>query len=285
MNPERTRNYRFPLIEHRYDFRDSILYALGLGYGADPMDKGGLRYVTEEEQLVVPTQCNILSYPGFWMRDVPELGFDWVKVVHGEQMIRVFRPLPPAASVQARPRITAIDDKGEGKGATVYVEREITLSETGELLAMVRSTVFARGDGGFGGFGKAPEVPPKIVLNEPDVVCEIPTSPRSALIYRLSGDYNPIHSNPDVARDAGFDRPILHGMCTMGIACRVLLAEFCDLRPERLQSIFVRFSQPVVPGETIRLEFFKEPDEIRFRAWSIERNVLVLDRCSAEILV
>jgi len=283
MNLEKLASYQFPLIEYEYSFRESILYALGLGYGVDPLDKNELRYVTEDDQLVVPTQCNIMSYPGFWVRDVPELGFDWVKVVHGEQMIRVFRPLPPAAKVQARPRITAIEDKGKSKGAAVYVEREIFLVETGELLALVGSTVFARGDGGQGGFGHPPPGPDRIVQTAPDLVQELATSARSALIYRLSGDYNPIHSNPDIARGAGFARPILHGMCTMGMACRVILERFCDHRPERLESLFVRFSQPVMPGETLRLEFFQYGKRIRFRAMSVERNAIVLDRGMAEI--
>ncbi len=275
--------YRFPLFEFDYSFADSILYALGLGYGADPLDENELRFVTEDDQRVIPTQSNIMAYPGFWMRDRPELEFDWLKVVHGEQHIRLLKPLPVAARVQARPRITAIDDKGEGKGAAVHIEREIALADSGEVIAVVASTIFARGDGGQGGFGTAPPAPQKITATEPDAVCDIPTSTRAALIYRLSGDFNPIHSNPATAREAGFDKPILHGMCTMGIACRALLALYCDHRPERLQSMFVRFSQPVIPGETIRVEFFNEPGTIRFRARSVERNVVVLDRCSAVI--
>lgn len=283
MNLDRIVQYQFPLIEHAYSFRDSILYALGLGFGEDPTHENELRFVTEDDQLVVPTQCNVLGYPGFWVRDIPELGFDWLKVVHGEQAIRLLRPLPVAAVVRARPRIVAVDDKGENKGAAVYIEREISLAGSGEVLAVVASTVFARGDGGQGGFGTPPRAAGEIAGGEPDVVCEIGTSRRAALIYRLSGDYNPIHSSPAVARDAGFDRPILHGMCTMGVACRALLERFCDYRPERLRSLFVRFSQPVIPGETIRLEFFNEGERVRFRAYSVERNVMVLDRCSAEI--
>jgi len=217
------------------------------------------------------------------MRDVPELGFDWVRVVHGEQLFRLLRPLPAAATVVARSVITAVEDKGRDKGAAVYVEREISLEATGEPLALVRSTVFARGDGGQGGFGEPPAAPDRIDQSPPGAVCDIRTSPRSALIYRLSGDYNPIHSNPDVAREAGFDRPILHGMCTMGVACRALLEHYCDGQPERLSAMFVRFSQPVIPGETIRFEFFPARDTVRFRAIALERNAVVLDRCSAEI--
>lgn len=283
MNLAEIRKYQFPLIQEEYTFKDSILYALGLGYGGDPLNRDELHYVTEDDQRVVPTQCNVMSYPGFWVRDLPQLGFDWLKVVHGEQMIRILRPLPAAATVQARTRISAIEDKGSDKGAAVYVERDISLVETGEVLAHVHSTVFARGDGGQGGFGEHAMSPTRIASSTPDAVCELPTSARSALIYRLSGDFNPIHSNPDVAREAGFDRPILHGMCTMGVACRAILQTYCDNRPERMKSMFVRFSQPVFPGERIRIEFFREPDVLRFRALAVERDVVVLDRCSAEI--
>ena len=275
--------YRFPTIEDEYSYKDSILYALGLGYGNDPLNRSELAYVTEEDQLVVPTQCNVMAYPGFWPRNIPELGFDWVKILHGEHKINVLRPLPPAAKVKATHRISAIEDKGSDRGAVVYFERELSLLDTGEPLATVRSTIFARGDGGQGGFGKCPSAPSPIVATELDAVCEIQTSRRSALIYRLSGDLNPIHSNPDVARQAGFDRPILHGMCTMGIACRAILKTYCNNQPHRLKGMFVRFSQVVFPGETIKVEFFKEQDALRFRAIAIERNVVVLDRCSAEV--
>ena len=285
MNLEEVRRYQFSTIESEYTFKDSILYALGLGYGSDPLDTEELHFVTEDDQRLVPSQCNVMSYPGFWLRDESRLGFDWLRVVHGEQLIKILRPLPVAARVHATPHILAIEDKGEDKGAVVYLQREIRLAETGEALAVVRSTVFARGDGGQGGFGEPPPAPTRIAVTEPDVVLQLPTSTRSALIYRLSGDFNPIHSNPDVARQAGFEKPILHGMCTMGLACRAILQRFCNQRPERLKSLFVRFSQPVIPGETIRFEFFKEAGLLRFRAFAVERNVVVLDRCTAQVML
>jgi len=285
VNLEEIRRYRFPTIHDEYSFKDSILYALGLGYGSDPLDRNELHFVTEDEQRVVPSQCNVMSYPGFWVRDEARLGFDWRRVVHGEQMIRILKPLPVAAKVRSTPRILAIVDKGKEKGAAVYLEREICLADSGESLALVRSTVFARGDGGQGGFGEPPRVPDRIDTTDPDRVCQISTSRRSALIYRLSGDFNPLHSNPELARQAGFERPILHGMCTMGIACRAILEQFCDYRPECLKSLFVRFSQPVFPGETIRFEFSQEKGVLRFRALALERNVTVLDRCTAELAI
>jgi acyl dehydratase len=283
MNLEQVRSYAFPVIEQDYSFKDSILYALGLGYGSDPLDQDELAFVTETGQRVVPTQCNVLGYPGFWLRDVPGLGFDWVKVLHGEQSIRIHRPLPASARIQAQHRITAIDDKGQDKGAVVYFEKTIRLAGSAEVLATARWTIFARGDGGQGGFGEVPQAPAPITGTAADASCVIGTSPRAALIYRLSGDLNPIHAVPELARAAGFPRPILHGMCTMGVACRAILRTYCDNRPERLRAMFVRFSQPVFPGETIRVEFFRESTQLRFRAFAVERAVLVLDRCSAEL--
>jgi acyl dehydratase len=283
MNLEEVLRYEFPVIEHEYSFKDSILYALGLGYGTDPLDTSALRFVTEDDQRVVPTQCNVIGYPGFWLRDTPQLGFDWVRVLHGEQLIEVRRALPPSGKVRAHHRIVAIDDKGQDKGAATYFEKVIEDFTTGEVLATARWTIFARGDGGGGGFGEAPAGPAPITATEIESSCEIATSTRAALIYRLTADLNPIHSNPEIARSAGFDRPILHGMCTMGVACRAVLQNYCDNRPERLKSMFVRFSQPVFPGETIRVDFMREGGALRFRAFAVERGVMVLDRCSAEI--
>lgn len=283
MNLQEIQNYQFPVIEEAYTVKDSILYALGLGYGADPLNKSELRYVTEDDQLVVPTQCYMMAYPGFWAREISQLGIDWVRIVHGEQKITLLRPLPTAARVQARHRISAVADKGKDKGAVIYFEKEVSLASTGEVLAQARSTIFARGDGGQGGFGDPPESPEALEALEVDTHWEMTTSKRAALIYRLSGDFNPLHSNLQVAREAGFDRPILHGMCTMGIACRAIIETYCDSQPARMKSLFVRFSQPVFPGETIRIEFFEERDVLRFRAYAMERGVVVLDRCTAEI--
>ncbi len=283
MNLEAILIYQFPETEYEYGFKDSILYALGLGYGADPMDEEALRFVTEEDQRVVPTQCNVMGYPGFWLRDVPELGFDWVKVVHGEQAIEILGPLRPSGKVISRNRIRAIVDKGADRGAIVHLEREIFDADSGALLARVRTATFARGDGGCGGFGEAPETSYALPAGEPALEREYATSPAAALIYRLSGDFNPLHSCPRVAREAGYDQPILHGMCTMGIACRAIVEAYCGGDPDRLQSMFVRFASPVFPGETIRVQFYPEADGVRFRALAAERNVVVLDRGAAAI--
>ncbi len=280
MNLSEVRRYEFPPVEQSYSFKDTILYALSLGYGgADDEER---RFVTESSQRVVPTLCNVLGHPGFWLRDVPQLAFDWRKVLHGEQMLRILRPLPVAAAITARHRIAAVDDRKE-KGAVVYFEKTIELTDSGEPLATARWTIFARSDGGQGGFGESPTSPGPLSSNEPEHVVELATSPNAALLYRLTGDMNPIHADPEVARQAGFDRPILHGLCTMGLACRALLQAYCGSDPARLKSIFVRFSQPVFPGETVRIEFFRDNGAVRFRASVPTRQVIVLDRGNAEI--
>lgn len=274
--------YRFQPIEHEYTFKDSILYALGLGYGADAASPDELRFVYEDSLKAVPSQCVVLAHPGFWAKK-PEFGIDWVKILHGEQSFEIHRPIPPWGSVRGEYEIEAVDDKGPEKGAVLYQLKRLSDSATGELLATVRSALFLRGDGGCGAFGSPPAQPEAIPEREPDAIHDIATLPQQALIYRLSGDYNPIHADPELARKAGFHRPILHGLCTMGLATRALLSTYAQGRPERLTSMFVRFSKPVFPGEIISTEFFRSGTNIHFRCRVKERNVVVLDRGSAVI--
>lgn len=172
-------------------------------------------------------------------------------------------------------------DKGAGKGAILHLVKTLDDAAAGTKLATVRSVLFLRGDGGCGNFGNAPAEPPPIPEQTPSQTMDIATLPQSALIYRLSGDYNPIHADPDAAAKAGFDRPILHGLCTLGVATRAVVAVFADGRPERLAALSARFSRPVFPGETIRTDFFGSGSQFRFRSRVLERDVVVLDRGTA----
>lgn len=281
MEIDRIRNMVIEPIIQTYDFKDTILYALGLGCGADPLDRAELAYVYEKNLVSLPSFANVLCHPGFWAQQ-PEYGIDWVKILHAEQDLAIHSPLPATGRVRGEYEVTGIEDKGEGRGALLHQTKRLYDEKDGTFLAKVRSTLFMRGDGGQGGFGEAPAAPEALPEGEPDTVVEIETLPRQALIYRLSGDYNPIHSDPDLAVKAGFDRPILHGLCTHGIATRAILRAFCDNDTRRLTSMFVRFSKPVMPGETIRCEFFEiRPGELRFRAVAKERDAVVLDRCAA----
>ena len=260
-----------------------MLYALGLGLGSDPLDRSQLRFVYEDGLRALPSMGVVLGYPGFWMRD-PETGIDWKKVLHGEQGLRIFKPLPASGTVVGRTRVTNVVDKGAGKGALVFSERDILDERTGEVLCRVTSTTFARGNGGFGGPSGPTPPPHPVPERAPDASISFPTSPRAALIYRLSGDYNPLHADPDVARIAGFERPILHGLCTFGIAAYGVLAGVAGGDPERLVSLDVRFTSPVFPGETVVTEIWTGEDGVAsFRARVEERDVVVLNNGRAEV--
>lgn len=281
MNLQQIRDLQIAPIVQTYDKRDTILYALGLGYGADPLDEDELPFVYEGALRALPSFSSILCRPGFWAQN-PEFGIDWVNILHAEQGFRMHRPLPPTGSIRGEYCVTGVEDKGEGRGALLHQRNVLFDADTGEKLATVHSTVFMRGDGGQGGFGELAAATTPIPKKMADRVVDIPTLARQALIYRLSGDWNPLHADPVIAKKAGFDRPILHGLCTNGIACRAILAAYCDNDPSRFQSMFVRFSKPVIPGETIRFEFHEEPGRVRFRAIALERAAVVLDRCHAE---
>lgn len=282
MDIERIRNFSIEPIVQSYDFRDTILYALGLGYGEDPLDPSELPFVYEGQLRCVPSYANVLCHPGFWTQR-PEFGVDWVKILHAEQDLRIHRPLPPTGSIRGEYAVAGIEDKGAGRGALLHQLKELYDASTDAHLATVRSTLFMRGNGGEGGFGEAMPAAEKLPETAPDRIVSIATLQRQALIYRLSGDYNPLHADPAIARKAGFDMPILHGLCTNGIATRAILRTYCDNDPARLKSLFVRFSAPVMPGETIRCEFFEQgPGKLRFRAVAAERDQIVLDRCTAE---
>lgn len=283
MDIETIRAMAIEPIVQTYDKRDTILYALGLGYGSDPLNEAELPFVYEKSLTCVPSYGDVLCHPGFWAQD-PKFGIDWVKILHAEQNLVVHQPLPPTGSIRGEYRVRGIEDKGEGRGALLHQEKDLFDAESHVHYATVRSTLFLRGNGGEGAFGE-PVIPAEPVPDRtPDRVVEIATLPRQALIYRLSGDWNPLHADPAIAAKAGFSMPILHGLCTKGIANRAILSAYCDNDVSRFKSMFVRFSKPVMPGETIRIEFFEQgAGQLRFRAVAVERGDVVLDRCSATV--
>lgn len=281
MHLDALRSLRIPPVRHDYSFKDAILYALGLGYGSDPVDPDALQFVYEQAQKVVPSMSVVLGYPGFWLQ-APELRVDWVQALHAEHFFEIHRPLSPDGTVHSSHKIVAVDDKGAGKGALLHVQKQLH-DDNGLALATLRETYFLRGDGGCGSFGTPPIPAPALPDRAPNLTTDIATLPQQALIYRLSGDYNPIHADPVMAAQAGFERPILIGLCTMGIATRAAISCICNADPDRLASMFVRFVRPVYPGETLRFEFFGNTGEIQFRARSVERNELVLDRCKVTV--
>jgi acyl dehydratase len=277
MNLDKLISRSFPPLEHCYSAKDTILYALGVGVGADPLDAKELPFVYEKCLRIIPSQASVIAYPGPWLTE-PALGIDYVKVLHGEQGIVFERPLEPTATVRGEYEVLGVDDKGPGKGAVISFEKRIVDAKDGGIICRVRSTYFCRGDGGCGSWKQPAAVPSALPDRAPDRVIDVPTIPRQALIYRLNGDYNPVHIDPEVAAKAGFAKPILHGLCTFGVACFGLVQHLCAGDPTRLAEIFVRFSRPVYPGDTIRLELFEEKNAWRFRARVKERDDVVLDR-------
>ncbi|MCC5986175.1 MAG: MaoC family dehydratase N-terminal domain-containing protein [Pararhodobacter sp.] len=276
-------NWRFEDVRQSYTARDAILYALGLGYGQDPMDADDLRFLLEDRLLVVPTFSVVLGGPGRWMAD-PRTGIDWIRSLHGEQGLRIYSPLPPSGEVIGRNRVTNIIDKGPGKGALLMMERDIINAVTGEMLATRTSTSFLRGDGGCGAPAQAQPAPHRLPERAPDQTHVMSTRPEAALIYRLSGDWNPIHADPEKAAKAGFERPLLHGLCTFGMIGRALIATACAQEPARLREMGGRFSAPCFPGETIAVDLWDEGGgAFGFQARVVERDMVVFKSGLARI--
>lgn len=283
---DKLRAWRSPEIRQTLSARDAMLYALGMGMGQDPLDMRQLSYATERDQQVVPTMAAVLTYPGFWVRDEAQLGIDATKVVHGEQTIEQHRPIPIGVPLVGVTHISRVVDKGPGKGALVYVEKHIREEASNALVSTCHQVLFCRGDGGFSTQGGGDEAAPALQATPqrtPDAVMQLASRPESALVYRLSGDMNPLHSDPEVALKAGFPRPILQGLATYGMACHGLLATFCDYDAARLKSIAARFSAPVFPGDVIDLHFWREGTQISFVARVAERDSVVLSHGHAVI--
>jgi acyl dehydratase len=280
LNYEAVRSWQFAPVTRTYTATDTILYALSVGVGFDATDTRQLRLVYEDGLRALPTMALVLGSPGLWLSD-PRTGVDWRRMLHGEQRLVIHHPLPAAGSVVARNRVDGVVDKGEGRGALVYTTRDVHDAATDLLLASQTSTSFCRADGGFGGPSASVYAANPVPTREPDITVDMPTLAQQALLYRLNGDLNPLHADPAAAELAGFPRPILHGLCTMGVAGVALLTAVCDSDPHRLRALDVRFSSPVFPGETIRVSVWREaPGRAAFRAHVVERGACVLDNGS-----
>lgn len=280
----------FPEVVSRYRRQDAALYALGLGISGDPLDAADLRFTFEDAQggfQVMPTFAVTLGHPGFWLRE-PDVGADWVKLVHGEQRLELLRPLPPSGELRGTNRVTHAIDKGPDKGAVIVVERCLHQVPDGDLVARMDQVVLLRADGGWSGDDDPSDQPlpplPPAPRRPPDTGRAYATPANLALIYRLAADPNPLHADPAVARTAGFDRPILHGLATFGIAARALIETCCDGEAARLGAIAGRFTAPVYPGETLRADVWRDGRELRFEMTSQDRAVAVM-RCGTARIV
>lgn len=284
LNLDKLLSIKVPAVEQSYGPKDCILYALGLGFAQDPTDENELRFVYEKNLRALPTWPLKQGYSPYWLRD-GDYGLTFSHAVHGEQGIVLHAPVMTEGQVIGQERVVDVVDKGEGRGALIYSERAIADKASGRLLATLTQTTFCRADGGFGGQRERKDAKPPHAIPEraPDIVCDLQTRPEMALIYRLSGDINPLHADPEFASSAGFPRPILHGLATMGVAGHALLKTVCGYDPARLTAMSVRFSAPVFPGETVRTEIWRGGGVISFRAHVMERNVVAIDNGRAQI--
>jgi acyl dehydratase len=282
LNYKKIVNWPFEDVIQSYSERDSIIYALSLGLGSNATDPSELKFVYEKELQTFPTMAVVMGHPGPWMQD-PETGIDFIKVLHGEQHLEIHKPLPTEGSIIGRTRVVDIIDKGADKGALIIIERKLYEQKTGDLLNTQSAIIFARGDGGFGGPATSAPAPHSLPDRDPDRVVDIPISTQAALLYRLNGDYNPLHADPVIAKKAGFEAPILHGLASYGIAARAVLKALDNGDASELRSFGLRFSAPVYPGETIRTDVWKDGNIVSFRASVVERDMTVLKNGRAEI--
>lgn len=267
----------FPEVRERYSERNTMLYALSLGVGNNPVAPEQLRLVYEENLCALPTLCVTLAHPGFWPKELNS-GLDFTRIVHGEQRLQMHQTLPCEGEVIGRSRIRDVIDKGEGRGALVYFERTLLDAATMKPLCTMEQTLFCRGDGGMGGSGHTPPPVHEIPDRHPDVEISHELAPQSALLYRLNGDMNPLHANPEIATRAGFERPILQGLATYGVAGLAAISALGDDQPARLAGLNARFTAPVYPGETLLTQIWRQGEtEAALRVIVAKRGVVAID--------
>ncbi|ANI80173.1 MaoC/PaaZ C-terminal domain-containing protein [Sphingobium sp. EP60837] len=273
---ERLLAYRVEDVRQEYSARDTAFYALSVGMGHDPLDERRLAFVDPNkgaEQQVLPSMALVLGYPGFWLVR-PETTIDPSRILHGTQAVEWHNPLPPSGAVIGRTSLIQLIDRGEGKHGFAVSKREIVDAVTATLYATLTQVHVLRGQGGFGG-EDAPLAPSQKLPDEPpSCQVDVPTQADQALFYRLNGDLFGLHADPELARRSGFPKPILHGMCVAGIVTQSLMKTLVGDDPVRLKAIEMRFSAPLFPGETVRVEIWPDGS---FRALSVERNLVVLD--------
>ncbi|XP_008781243.1 enoyl-CoA hydratase 2, peroxisomal [Phoenix dactylifera] len=290
VDPELVISHKFPETSFSYTERDTALYALGIGACAgDAMDEKELKYVYHRDGQrfiqVLPTFGALFPFQKKkgTLDDVPGMQFDQRLLLHGQQYMEIYRPFPSSGCILNKVAIAGLHDKG--KATIIEIETTSYIKESGEALCMNRSTIYLRGAGGF-----SKSSPPysyttypanqvsrvSVPKYKPSMVYEDCTHQSQALLYRLSGDYNPLHSDPVIAQVAGFTRPILHGLCTLGFAVRAIIKSFCNGEPTAVKSIFGRFLLHVYPGETLVTEMWLEGPRVIYQTKVKERNRVVL---------
>ena len=268
-------NWKFAPAVQTIQPSDCFLYALSVGMGRDPLDRSELPFVYGPEIKVLPTMAAVVCTPGFWAEDA-RMGIDITRIFHGEQSVTLHKSIPPGEELAGHTRISDIIDKGSGGGAIIEVECVVRDSK-GQPVWTVNRSAFLKGEGGFGGKNRSGPPPAVIPDRGPDQFVDLPTTGQQALLYRLNGDFNPLHADPDVAGRAGFSQPILHGLCTYGIAGHALLRTVCEYDVEKFGRLAVRFSAPTLPGDTLRVEIWRNQEVgAFFRCRAVERDVVVI---------
>jgi acyl dehydratase len=280
IDPQQARGAQLPPVSATYTPDQVILYHLGIGAGVPPTDPGELAYTYEKNLKVLPSFAVIPamgSLPG--LAQVPGLELNLAMLLHGEQEVILQRPLPPEATLVTSARVAEIYDKG--KAALVILEAE-SRDAAGELLFTNRFSLFARGEGGFGGDSgpKAGNQPPE---RAPDAVIESPTLPQQALLYRLCGDKNPLHADPEFAKLAGFDQPIIHGLCSYGIACKAVVDRVLEGDVTRVARYQARFAGVAFPGETYHTAYWREGQSVLLEVKSAQRGAPIISHAVIEL--
>lgn len=277
---EKLLKFKIPSVQQELTARDIAFYAISIGLGRDPLNQQQLRFVDPVPEMdIMPSMVLVMAHPGFWMAH-PESGIDPKAVLHAAQGFQILAPIPTMGLVASQSRITEVVDKGEGKPALIFTETDLS-DEEGHVFARLERTTFIRNGGGFGGSSGSAAETVKVPTTLPDYVVELETGPEQALLYRLNGDLNPLHSNPELARKLGFERPILHGLCTMGVVTHALLSTR-NYKSNALRQVKLRFAKPVYPGEVIRTEIWRDGS---FRALVPVRDVVVIDGGYADFSV
>lgn len=276
---DRLMKFEIPVVQQLVTPRDIALYALSVGLGRDPLDARQLSYVDPDlGPRMMPSMVLVLAHPGFWLAH-PESGVDARAVLHAAQGFQILGRLPDKGLVESRTRVAELIDKGVGRAALLRTQTELRDGE-GHLFATLDRMTFIRDGGGFGGSAGSPAIREAAPVSPPETVVDFETGREQALLYRLNGDLNPLHSDPIIARKARFEAPILHGLCTMGIATHALMGALVDYRADAIRSVRLRFSTPVYPGETIRTEIWKDG---RFRSRVPARDVIIIEDGLAEV--
>jgi acyl dehydratase len=274
INPDAVTGEWSDWSERSWTSKDSLLYALGVGAGVTDPTGFELEFTTENSkevtQRALPTMGVILGGAGGGMRNIGT--FNPAMLVDGGRTIELHQEIPVEGKIRSRGRVTGVYDKGSG--AVIASESESVLADSGEPLFSLKSNVFIRGEGGFGG-DRGPSAKLEFPDREPDHAVPYETRPDQALLYRLNGDRNPLHSDPEFAKLAGFPKPILHGLCTYGVTGRALLHSLCDSDPARFKSMEGRFSKPVFPGDTLTVKMWVDGDSALFRTENQNGDVVI----------